>query len=82
MQSFEKMGALMHDNHSKLLGLYDELTMFLAQMNVFRGKEVTDSHELAVFLQLHGANSWVRKTGNLCTSVLYLPTNFKFFISV
>lgn len=64
-QSFEKMGALMHDNHSKLLGLYDELTMFLAQMNVFRGKGVTDSHELAVFLQLHGANSWVRKTGNL-----------------
>ena len=77
-QSFEKMGALMHDNYSKLLGLYDELTMFLAQMNVFRGKGVTDSRELAVFLQLHGANSWVRKTGNLCTSVLYLPC-FKIF---
>lgn len=68
-QSFEKMGALMHDNHSKLLGLYDELTMFLAQMNVFRGKGVTDSHELAVFLQLHGANSWVRKTGNLIVNI-------------
>ena len=81
MQSFEKMGALMHDNHSKLLGLYDELTMFLAQMNIFRGKGVTDSQELAVFLQLHRANSWVRKKGILCTSVFYLPTNcFKFFI--
>lgn len=66
-QSFEK--TLMHDNHSKLLGLYDELTMFLAQMNVFRGKGVTDSHELAVFLQLHGANSWVRKTGNVIVNI-------------
>lgn len=60
---------------TKLLGLYDESTMFLAQMNVFRGKGVTDSHELAVFLQLHGANSWVQiKTGNLCTSVATLLT--------
>jgi hypothetical protein len=63
-QSFEKMGALMEDNNSKLLGLYDELSMFLAQINVFRGKGVTDSHELSVFLQLYGASSWVRKTGN------------------
>lgn len=62
-QSFEKLGALMHENNSKLLGLYDELPMFLSQMNVFRGKGVTDSHELAVFLQLYGGNAWVRKTG-------------------
>lgn len=63
-QSFEKMGALMDENNSKLLGLYDELAMFLSQMNVFRGKGVTDSHEVAVFLQLYGGNPWVRKTGN------------------
>ena len=31
-QSFEKMGSLMADNHGKLLGLYDELAMFLSQM--------------------------------------------------
>ena len=62
-QSFEKMGALMDENNSKLLGLYDELAMFLSQMNVFRGKGVTDSHEVAVFLQLYGGNPWVRKTG-------------------
>ena len=62
-QSFEKMGALMDENNSKLLGLYDELAMFLSQMNVFRGKVVTDSHEVAVFLQLYGGNPWVRKTG-------------------
>ena len=64
-QSFEKMRAMMHDNYSKLLGLYDELAMFLSQMNIFRGKGVAESHELAVFLQLYGANSWVRKTGKL-----------------
>ena len=75
-QSFEKMGALMHANHSKLLGLYDELPMFLTQINVFRGKGLSDSHELAVFLQLYGANPWVRKTGKqkACLSYIYFIT--------
>ena len=62
-QSFEKMGALMHENNSKLLALCDELAMFLSQMSVFRSKGGADSHELALFMQLYGANSWVRKTG-------------------
>lgn len=57
------MGAIMQENHCKILALYDELSMFLSQVNIFSGKKVTDSHELAVFLQLYGANSWVRKTG-------------------
>ena len=70
-QSFEKMGALMDENNSKLLGLYDELAMFLSQMNVFRGKGVTDSHEVAVFLQLYGGNPWVRKTGKFTADSLY-----------
>lgn len=62
-QSFEKMGALMSENHSKLLGLYDELAMFLSQINVFRGRGVSDSHEVALFLQLYCASSWTRRTG-------------------
>ena len=62
-QSFEKMGDLMYKNHWKLLGLYDELSMFLSQVNVFRGRGVSDSHELAVFLQLYGSDPWVRRTG-------------------
>ena len=33
-QSFEKMGELMEANHCKLLGLYDELPMFLSQLNI------------------------------------------------
>lgn len=32
--SFEKMGALMHSNASRLLGLYDELSAFLSQINL------------------------------------------------
>ena len=63
-QSFEKMGAIMSENHGKLLGLYDELAMFLSQINVFRSKGLSDSHEMAVFLQLYGASSWIRRTGN------------------
>lgn len=53
----------MFQNHWKLLGLYDELSMFLSQVNIFRGRGLSDSHELAVFLQLYGAEQWVRKTG-------------------
>ena len=62
-QSFEKMGDLMNQNHWKLLGLYDELPMFFSQINVFRGRGVSDSHELSVFLQLYGAEHWMRRTG-------------------
>lgn len=66
-QSIEKLGAMMCDNDWKLLGLYDELPMFLAQMNIFRGKGLCDSHELALLLQLYGGTQWVRKTGKLVT---------------
>ena len=61
-QSFEKMGDLMQKNHWKLLGLYDELSVFLSQVNIFRGRGLSDSHELAVFLQLYGSDPWVRRT--------------------
>ena len=58
-QSFEKIGDLMFRNHWKLLGLYDELPMFLSQVNVFRGRRLSE-----VFLQLYGSEQWVRRTGN------------------
>ena len=70
-QSFEKMGAIMNENHCKLLGLYDELAMFLSQINVFRGRGLADSHELSLFLQLYGGNSWVRKTGTISLMCTY-----------
>ena len=61
--SFEKMGALMHSNASRLLGLYDELSAFLSQINLYRGRSLSDSHELALFLQLYNGHPWRRDTG-------------------
>ena len=68
--SFEKMGALMSENDGRLLGLYDELTTFLTQINLYKSKGLSDSHDLAVFLQLYNGIGWSRKTGNL---YLYRP---------
>ena len=62
--SFEKMGALMHENHSRLLGIYDEMSAFLTQINLYRGRGLSDSHELAVFLQLYNGHPWRRDTGH------------------
>ena len=78
-QLFEKMGSLMSENHGKLLGLYEELAMFLSQINVFRGRDLSDSHELALFLQLYGASSWVRRTGivyGVCMHLYQLESLF------
>lgn len=61
--TMEKLGSLMNDNKSKMLGLYDELTHFLTQMNIYKGKTLTDSQDLAILLQLHNGLPWTRKTG-------------------
>ena len=61
--TFEKMGALMDENHSKLLGLYDELSTFLTQINLYKGRGLADSHDLALFLQLYNGTPWSRRTG-------------------
>ena len=37
----------MYDNHSKLLGLYDELSSFLPQINLYKARGLSDSHDLA-----------------------------------
>ena len=61
--TFEKMGALMAENHSNLLGLYDELSSFLTQFNPYKGPGLSDSHDLALLLQLYNGHPWTRKTG-------------------
>jgi len=53
----------MAENHSKLLGLYDELSSFLTQINLYKSRGVSDSHDLALFLQLYNGHPWSRKTG-------------------
>jgi hypothetical protein len=62
----EKMGELMATNSGRLFGLYDELTSFLTQLNLYRGKGLTLSHELALFLQLYNGHAWTRNTGMFC----------------
>lgn len=61
--TMEKMGALMCDNSNKLIGIYDELTHFLTQINIYRNRGLSDTHDLAMFLQLYNGLLWSRKTG-------------------
>jgi hypothetical protein len=61
--TFEKMGALMNQNSARLLGFYDELSSFLTQINLYRGRGLSDSHELSLFLQLYNGHPWRRDTG-------------------
>ena len=61
--TFEKMGALMAKNGGRLLGMYDELSAFLSKIKLYSNRGLTDSHELAVFLELFNANPWKRTTG-------------------
>ena len=61
--SFEKMGAIMSVNQCKVFGLYDELSTFLSQINEYRGKGLSESHDLATFLSLYNGKSWTHSTG-------------------
>ena len=61
--TFEKMGELMAQNGDRMFGMYDELTTFLTQINLYRGRGLADSHELALFLQLYNGYAWTRNTG-------------------
>ena len=54
--TFEKMGALMAENGGRLLGMYNELSAFLSKIKLYRNRGLTDSRELAVFLELFNAN--------------------------
>ena len=63
MMPLLKIGALMSANCSRILGFYDELSSFLTQINLFRGRQLSDSHELALFLQLFNSHPWRRNTG-------------------
>ena len=62
--SFEKMGALMASNDGRLLGLYDELSSFLTQINLYGSKGISDSHDTSTFLMLYNGHPWTRRTGD------------------
>ena len=61
--SFEKMVALMSEYTCRLLSFYDEILAVLTQINLYRGRGLSDSHELSLFLQLYNAHPWRRDTG-------------------
>lgn len=63
--TFEKMGAIMADNGCRIFGMYDELTTFLTQINLYKGCGLADSHELVLFLQLYNGHPWTRNTGTI-----------------
>ena len=73
--TFEKMGALMQENGSRLLGFYDELSAFLTQINLYKGRNLSDSHELALFLQLFNGHPWKRDTGKVTYNVYVVQSN-------
>ena len=61
--TFEKKGVLMAENGGRLLGLYNEMSAFLTKIKLYSSRGLTDSHELAMFLELCYANPWTRTTG-------------------
>ena len=63
--SMEKMGSMMCDNSNKIIGIYDELTHFLTQINIYRSRGLSDTHDLAMFLQLYNGLPWSRRTGTI-----------------
>ena len=52
----------MADNKGRLLGMYDELSAFLTKIKLYGNRGLSDSHELAMFLELYNANPWTRTT--------------------
>lgn len=74
--SMEKMGAMMNENDNKMIGIYDELTHFLTQIKVYRNRGLSDTHDLAMLLQLYNGLPWSRKTGKITN--WYLTAHLKF----
>ena len=87
--TFEKLGELMAANNGCLLGLYDELVTFMAQINVYRQKGLVNSHELATVLSLYNGSRWSRNTGSytyvyilcLCSIVSGHATKMNSFVT-
>ena len=66
--TFKKMGAIMADNGCRIFRMYDELTT-LMQINLYKGRGLADSHELALFLQLYNGHPWTRNKGTDTTLI-------------
>ena len=49
--SLERMDWLMLENNWKLLEVFDKLTHFLTQLNIYRNRGLMDNHDLSMLLQ-------------------------------
>ena len=58
----------MAENNGRLLGMYDELSAFLTKIKLYGNRGLSDTHELAMFLELYNANPWTRTTGKFHTA--------------
>lgn len=56
----------MAENNGRLLAMYDELSAFLTKIKPHGNRGLSDSHELAMFLELYNANRWTGTTGMYC----------------
>ena len=65
--SIERLGFNMAENGGRLIGIYDELSHFLTQMNILKNKGLTDTQELSTLLQMYNGFPWTRKTGKDCS---------------
>lgn len=67
--TFREMEELVSKNDGRLFCLYDELSTFLAQLNLYRGKVLGVSHELATLIQQYNGRPWTHRTGKLLISI-------------
>ena len=56
-------------NGGRSLGMYDELSAFL-KIKLYNNRGLTDSHELAMFLELFNGNPWTRTTSKLLHAII------------
>ena len=67
----------MCQNGGKMLGLYDELTNWLSQVNLYCGnKGLLDTHELTKLLELFGATAWSRQTSEPINITTFLQLRY------
>lgn len=61
---FQKMGAtICKNNNGRLIEMFDDLSSFLSNINVYNGHSVSDGNDLLMFLDLFNGSSWSQTTG-------------------
>ena len=66
----------MSENGGRLLGMVDELSSVLTNIKLYSRRSLTDSHELAVFLELYNSNPWTKSRGTAKLMLLACSINF------